>query len=378
MTLLTEEQEMLRDSAKGWVTDHSPVSAMRKIRDSGSEIGFDPATFKSIAGMGWTGVVIPEDFGGSDFGYRSMGVILEEFGRKLVAAPLIGSAIGAASAIALGGTDAQKSEWLPKIADGSGIAALAIDEGPRYAPEKIALAATKKGSGYALSGNKTFVHEGLAANVFVVVARTSGKPTDEKGITLFLVPANAKGLSRKRRELIDSRGYADLKFDNVEVGADAVIGKADDGGSLLTKVLDRVYASIAAEEVGVALQAFETTLEYLKTRVQFGQVIGTFQALQHRAANLFTQIQLARPTVDEALTAIDIDAADVSEMASLSKATANDLVNYVTREMIQLHGGIGMTDAHDAGFYIKRARTLEASFGSSAYHRERFARLKGI
>jgi alkylation response protein AidB-like acyl-CoA dehydrogenase len=369
MTLLTEEQEMLRDSAKGWVTDHSPVSAMRKIRDSGSEIGFDPATFKSIAGMGWTGVVIPEDFGGSDFGYRSMGVVLEEFGRKLVAAPLIGSAIGAASAISLGGTDAQKSEWLPKIADGSGIAALAIDEGPRYAPEKIALAATKKGNGYSLSGNKTFVLEGLAANVFVVAARTSGKPTDEKGVTLFLVPANARGLSRKRRELIDSRGYADLKFDS---------GQADNGNGLLTKVLDRVYASIAAEEVGIALQAFETTLEYLKTRVQFGQVIGTFQALQHRAANLFTQIQLARPTVDEALTSIDAGAPDVSEMASLAKATANDLVNFVTREMIQLHGGIGMTDAHDAGFYIKRARTLEASFGSSAYHRERFARLKGI
>src|SRR5579871_2638340 len=378
MTLLTEEQEMLRDSSKGWVTDHSPVSAMRKIRDSGSEIGFDPATFKSIAGMGWTGVVIPEDFGGSDFGYRSMGVILEEFGRKLVAAPLIGSAIGAASALKLGGTDAQKNEWLPKIADGSAVAALAIDEGPRYAPEKIALAATKKGNGYSLSGNKTFVLEGLAADVLVVVARTSGKPTDEKGVTLFLVPTNAKGLSRKRRELIDSRGYADLKFDNVEVGADAVIGQADNGNSLLTKVLDRVYASIAAEEVGVALQAFETTLEYLKTRVQFGQVIGTFQALQHRAANLFTQIQLARPTVDEALTAIDDNASDVSEIASLAKATANDLVNLVTREMIQLHGGIGMTDAHDAGFYIKRARTLEASFGSSAYHRERFARLKGI
>jgi alkylation response protein AidB-like acyl-CoA dehydrogenase len=351
---------------------------MRKIRDSNSEIGFDPATFKSIAGMGWTGVVIPEDFGGSDFGYRSMGVLLEEFGRKLVAAPLIGSAIGAASAITLGGTDEQKGEWLPKIADGSAIAALALDEGPRFAPEKIALAATRKGSGYALSGNKTFVLEGLAANVFVVAARTSGKPTDEKGVTLFLVPANAKGLSRKRRELIDSRGYADLKFDNVEVGADAVLGQADNGNVLLTKVLDRVYASVAAEEVGIALQAFETTLEYLKTRTQFGQVIGTFQALQHRAANLFTQIQLARPTVDEALTAIDAGAPDVSELASLSKATANDLVNYVTREMIQLHGGIGMTDAHDAGFYIKRARTLEASFGSSAYHRERFARLKGI
>jgi alkylation response protein AidB-like acyl-CoA dehydrogenase len=378
MTLLTEEQNMLRDSAKGWVTDHSPVSAMRKLRDSGSETGFDPSTFKSIAGMGWTGVVIPEDFGGSDFGYRSMGVILEEFGRKLVAAPLIGSAIGAAGAISLGGTDAQKNEWLPQIASGEAVAALAIDEGPRFAPEKIAMAATKKGASYVLTGNKTFVHEGLAANVFVVAARTSGKAGDDKGLTLFLVPANAKGLSRKRRELIDSRGYADLKFDNVEVGASAVLGQADNGGGLLTKVLDRVYASIAAEEIGLALQAFETTVEYMKTRMQFGQTIGSFQALQHRAANLFTQIQLARPTVDEALTAIDNDADDVSEMASLAKAVANDLVNMTTREMIQLHGGIGMTDAHDAGFYIKRARTLEASFGSSAYHRERYARLKGI
>jgi alkylation response protein AidB-like acyl-CoA dehydrogenase len=376
--LLSEEQEMLRDSAKGWVTDHSPVSALRKLRDSGSQTGFDSTTFKSIAGMGWTGVVIPEDFGGSDFGYRSMGVILEEFGRKLVAAPLIGSAIGAASAIKLGGTDDQKQEWLPQIAGGQAVAALAIDEGPRFAPEKIAMAAPKKGASYVLSGNKTFVLEGMAADVLVVAARTSGKAGDDKGLTLFLVPANARGLSRKRRELIDSRGYADLKFDNVEVGADAVLGQLDNGSGLLNKVLDRVYASIAAEEIGVALQAFETTVEYMKTRVQFGQTIGSFQALQHRAANLFTQIQLARPAVDEALTAIDNDAADVSEMASLAKAVANDLVNLVTREMIQLHGGIGMTDAHDAGFYIKRARTLEASFGSSAYHRERFARLKGM
>jgi len=378
MTLLTEEQEMLRDSAKGWVTDHSPVSALRKLRDSGNPTGFDPATLKSIAGMGWTGVVIPEDFGGSDFGFRSMGVVLEAFGRKLVAAPLIGSAIGAASAIKLGGTDEQKNEWLSQIAGGQAVAALAIDEGPRFAPEKIAMSATKKGGGYVLSGSKTFVLEGMAADVLVVAARTSGKAGDDKGLTLFLVPANAKGLSRKRRELIDSRGYADVKFDNVEVGANAVLGQVDNGSGLLTKVLDRVYASIAAEEIGVALQAFETTVEYMKTRVQFGQTIGSFQALQHRAANLFTQIQLARPTVDEALTAIDNDAPDVSEMASLAKAVANDLVNLVTREMIQLHGGIGMTDAHDAGFYIKRARTLEASFGSSAYHRERFARLKGI
>lgn len=378
MTLLTEEQIMLRDSAKGWAQSNSPVSAFRKMRDSENAKGFEDATFKSIAEMGWTGVVIPEAYGGSEFGYRSIGVVLEELGRNVVAAPLIGSAVGAASALVLGGTDAQKKEWLPKIAEGKAIAALAIDEGPRYAPEKIAFAAKKAGSGYSLSGVKTFVHEGLAADVFVVAARTSGNATGAKGITLFLVPANAKGLNRKRRQLMDSRGYADLAFDNVEVGADAVIGQADGGRELLDKVLDRATAAVAAEQMGLAQQAFDTTIEYMKTRVQFGQLIGSFQALQHRAAYLFTSMQLARPTVDAALEAIDNNDANISEMVSLAKTAANDFVNYATREMIQLHGGIGMTDAHDAGFYIKRARVLEASFGSSAWHRERFARLNGI
>jgi alkylation response protein AidB-like acyl-CoA dehydrogenase len=378
MSLLTEEQVMLRDSARGWVKSNAPVSAFRKLRDSENPKGFDEATFKNIAEMGWTGVVIPEAFGGSEFGYRSIGVVLEELGRNVVAAPLIGSAVGAASALILGGTDAQKRAYLPKIAEGKTIAALAIDEGPRYAPEKIALAATKKGSGYSLSGGKTFVMEGMAADVFVVAARTSGKAGDDKGVTLFLVPADAKGLSRKRRSLMDSRGYADLTFKDVEVGAEAVLGQADAGKPLLDKVLDRATAAVAAEQMGLAQQAFDTTVEYMKTRVQFGQLIGSFQALQHRAAYLFTAMQLARPTVDAALQAIDEDSPEVPELVSLAKATANDFVNYATREMIQLHGGIGMTDAHDAGFYIKRARVLEATFGSSAYHRERYARLVGV
>ncbi len=218
----------------------------------------------------------------------------------------------------------------------------------------------------------------MAADLFVVAARTSGKAGDAKGITLFLVPADAKGLSRKRRSLIDLRGYADLTFKDVEVGADAVLGKADDGKGLLDKVLDRATAAVAAEQIGLAQQAFDTTVDYMKTRVQFGQLIGSFQALQHRAAYLFTAMQLARPTVDEALTAIDRDSPDVPELVSLAKTTANDIVNYATREMIQLHGGIGMTDAHDAGFYLKRARVLEATFGSSAYHRERYAKIVGV
>lgn len=378
MSLLTEEQVLLRDSAKGWAQANSPVSAFRKMRDSENPLGFDSATFKSIAEMGWTGVVIPEAYGGSEFGYRSIGVVLEELGRNVVAAPLIGSAVGAASALILGGSDAQKKAWLPKIAEGKAIAALAVDEGPRYAPEKIALAATKKGSGYALSGTKTFVMEGMAADVFVVAARTSGNPTDAKGVTLFLVPADAKGLERKRRSLIDSRGYADLTFKDVEAGADAVIGQADGGRELLDKTLDRATAAVAAEQIGLAQQAFDTTVEYMKTRKQFGQLIGSFQALQHRAAYLFTALQLARPTIDEALQAIDDNSPEVPELVSLAKTAANDIVNYATREMIQLHGGIGMTDAHDAGFYLKRARVLEAAFGSSAYHRERYARLIGM
>jgi alkylation response protein AidB-like acyl-CoA dehydrogenase len=378
MSLLTEEQVLLRDSAKGWAQSNAPVSAFRKMRDSENPLGFDAATFKSIAEMGWTGVVIPEAYGGSEFGYRSIGVVLEELGRNVVAAPLIGSAVGAASALILGGSDAQKKAWLPKIAEGKVIAALAVDEGPRYAPEKIALAATKKGSGYSLSGAKTFVMEGMAADVFVVAARTSGNPTDAKGVTLFLVPADAKGLERKRRSLIDSRGYADLTFKDVEVGADAVIGQADGGRELLDKTLDRATAAVAAEQIGLAQQAFDTTVEYMKTRKQFGQLIGSFQALQHRAAYLFTAMQLARPTIDEALQAIDDNSPEVPELVSLAKTAANDIVNYATREMIQLHGGIGMTDAHDAGFYLKRARVLEAAFGSSAYHRERYARLIGM
>jgi alkylation response protein AidB-like acyl-CoA dehydrogenase len=378
MSLLTEEQVLLRDSAKGWAQSNAPVSAFRKMRDSENPLGFDAATFKSIAEMGWTGVVIPEAYGGSEFGYRSIGVVLEELGRNVVAAPLIGSAVGAASALILGGSDAQKKAWLPKIAEGKVIAALAVDEGPRYAPEKIALAAAKKGGGYLLSGAKTFVMEGMAADVFVVAARTSGNPTDAKGVTLFLVPADAKGLERKRRSLIDSRGYADLTFKDVEVGADAVIGQADGGRELLDKTLDRATAAVAAEQIGLAQQAFDTTVEYMKTRKQFGQLIGSFQALQHRAAYLFTAMQLARPTIDEALQAIDDNSPEVPELVSLAKTAANDIVNYATREMIQLHGGIGMTDAHDAGFYLKRARVLEAAFGSSAYHRERYARLIGV
>jgi alkylation response protein AidB-like acyl-CoA dehydrogenase len=377
MAVLNEEQSMLRDAAKSWTQEKSPVTAFRKMRDSGVDIGYDAKAWNEMAEMGWAGVIIPEEHGGSAFGYLSMGLILEELGRTLTASPLIASGVGAASALALGGSDAQKSEWLPKIADGSVVGALAVDEGAHHAPEKVALAATKSGAGYSLSGTKTFVIEGLAANLLVVSARTSGAPGDKDGITLFLVPADAKGVSRKRLALADSRGAANITFDKVEVGADAILGAADKGWEVLEKTLDRVRAALAAEMLGAANQAFETTLDYLKVRVQFGQVIGSFQALQHRAAKMFTDLELARSAVEAALQAIDADSPDVPELVSLSKAKMGDVFHLVSNEMVQMHGGIGMTDAHDAGFYLKRARAAEAAFGSQSYHRDRYARING-
>ncbi|MCH9670276.1 MAG: acyl-CoA/acyl-ACP dehydrogenase [Gammaproteobacteria bacterium] len=378
MPLPTDEQTMLREMAHNWAQKDAPVNAFRAFRDGDDSKGFDSNAFGTVAEMGWTGTVIPEQYGGTDVGYACMGVILEELGRTLVAAPLIGSAVGVASALKFAGTPDQKSDWLPRIAEGRAIAALAIDEGPRFAPESIAMSAVESGEGYLLSGKKVLVHEGQAADVFVVAARTDGAPTDASGVTLFVVPASSAGITRSRRQLLDSRGYADVVFDKVQVSASAVLGDVGAGRVLLDKVLDRVTAAAAAEQLGVAIQAFETTLEYLKVREQFGQVIGTFQALQHRAAKMFTDIQLARPTLDEAMHALDEDSEEAPALVSLAKATMNDLVNHITREMIQMHGGIGMTDAHDAGFYIKRARALEAAFGSSAYHRERFGRLHGL
>ncbi|MFT5392216.1 MAG: alkylation response protein AidB-like acyl-CoA dehydrogenase [Gammaproteobacteria bacterium] len=378
MPLPNEEQNMLREMAHNWAQKDSPVRAFRDLRDSDNTQGFDAATLATMAEMGWTGTVIPEEYGGSDFGYWSAGIIVEELGRTLVAAPLIGSAVGAASALKLGGTQAQKSSWLPRIADGSAVAALAIDETAHFAPERIAFGAQRKGDGYTLSGTKRLVHEGLAADVFIVAARTSGSPADVEGVTLFVVPGDTPGIRRERRKMIDHRGYADVSFDDVALGGDAVLGTVGSGRQVLHPVLDIAAATTAAEALGLATQAFETTLDYLKVRVQFGQVIGTFQALQHRAAKMYTDIQVARPTVEEALNALDAGAEDACAAVSLAKATANDLVHQLTREMIQLHGGIGMTDAHDAGFYIKRARVLEAAFGTSAYHRERYGRLLGI
>jgi alkylation response protein AidB-like acyl-CoA dehydrogenase len=377
MAILNEEQTMLRDAAKSWVSEKSPVTAFRKMRDSGNPDGFDRAAWAEMAEMGWAGILIPEEFGGSGLDYLTMGLVLEETGRTLTASPLLSSALVATSALLLGGTDAQKKEWLPKFAVGKEIGTLALDEGPHHAPANTALSATRDGKGFRLSGKKSFVPDGGAVDVIVVAARTSGKAGDTNGITLFLVPGNASGLTRQKLKAVDSRGVANLTFENVSVAADAVLGTVDQGFSLLESILDRARAGLAAEMLGAAVQSFDTTLEYLKTRVQFGQVIGTFQALQHRAAKMFTELELTRSCVEAALVGIDRGANDIPALASLAKARASELWHLVSNEMVQMHGGIGMTDAHDAGLYLKRARVAEATFGGASFHRDRYARLMG-
>jgi len=362
MAVLSEEQSMLRDAAKSWVQEKSPVTAFRKMRDSGAELGYDTAAWNEMAEMGWAGVIIPEEYGGSNFGYLSLGLILEELGRTLTASPLLASGLAAASALILGGSEAQKSTWLPKIAEGAAVGALAIDEGPHHNPARVA-AAFKDGK---ITGKKTFVLEGMAADLLIVSAKGP-----DGAIGLYLVKADDAGVKRHRLSLADSRGAANIDFEGA--AAEPLSG----GAELVDKVLDRARAGVAAEMLGSALQAFETTLDYLKVRVQFGQVIGSFQALQHRAAKMFTDLELSRSAVEAALAAIDADSPDVPELVSLAKAKMGDTFHLVSNEMVQMHGGIGMTDAHDAGFYLKRARAAEAAFGNQAFHRDRYARLQG-
>jgi alkylation response protein AidB-like acyl-CoA dehydrogenase len=356
MAVLNEEQTMLRDMAREWTRNESPVTSWRKVRDADTATGYDPTVYNEMAQMGWAGIVIPEAQGGSDFGWLSLGLVIEELGRTLTASPLSASAV-AASAIVLGGSDAQKQAWLPKIASGELIATVALDEGPRHDPENIKTSVAEG----KLSGAKAFVAEGDSAGLFVVAAADG----------LYLIDGNQAGVSCSRRHLTDFRSHADVTFDAAE--ADKL---ASGGDKLLDQVLDRARVVASAEMLGMAQQAFETTLDYLKQRRQFDQVLSTFQALQHRMAGLFSDIELMRSAVEAGLAAID-GGGDTRQAALLAKTKANEVGHAMSREMIQLHGGIGMTDEYDAGFYLKRMRVLEAVWGNTAYLRDRFARLGG-
>ncbi|MDA8794234.1 acyl-CoA dehydrogenase family protein [Gammaproteobacteria bacterium] len=379
--VLSEDQQLLKDSAKAFVDQNAPVSVLRGLRDSKDAQGYDQNLWRQMLELGWAGMAIPEAYGGFEFGYGGLGVVLEESGRTLVSSPLIATVLLGASAINELGSDAQKSEFLPQVVSGELLLALAIDEKPHHRPCRIETSAVKSGEGYVLNGCKTFVLDGHIANKLVVVARTSGAIDDEAGLSVFLVDAAAEGVSINRSWMVDSRNSAMLSLNNVKVGADALLGAEGGAYTSLTRVLDIGRIGVAAEMLGSMQQAFEITLDYLKQREQFGVLIGSFQGLQHRAAEMYSEIELCKSAVRAALAALD-DAdktdADIAEFASIAKAKLSEVATLVSNEAVQMHGGIGMTDEYEIGFYMKRARVAAAFLGDALFHRERYANLNGF
>jgi len=379
--VLSEDQQLLKDSAKSFCEQNAPISVLRRLRDSKDEQGYDQAVWSQMIELGWAGMAIPEAYGGYDFGYGGLGIVLEETGKTLVSSPLISTVLVGATAIAQLGSEKQKQNFLPKIIAGELLTALALDEHTSHNPIKIATTAVKVEGGYSLNGSKTFVLDGHIANMLIVVARTSSETSNEQGISLFLVDANAEGLSVARTIMVDSRNSSNIQFDNVVVVEEAVLGKLNQGFSGLDRVLDIARIGIAAEMLGSMQAVFESILAFLKQREQFGVLIGSFQGLQHRAAEMYSEIELCKSAVRAALSGLDdpeTTQAEVAELASMAKAKLSEVFFLVSNEGIQMHGGIGMTDEFDVGFFIKRARVAQQFLGDASFHRDRYASLNGF
>ncbi|KZD25457.1 acyl-CoA dehydrogenase family protein [Tardiphaga robiniae] len=373
--LLNEEQTMLRDSARGFIGDKAPVSHFRQLRDAKDATGFSRDYWRAFSEMGFAGLLVPEAFGGSGLGAVEAGVVMEEIGRTLMPSPFFSTAVLGVSALNRG-SDAQKSEYLPKIASGVLLAALAIDEGAKHRPLQTAMKAARSGNGFKLNGAKAFVVDGHTADLLIVAARSAGAPGERDGLTLFLVDPKAKGVALERTAMVDSHNAARITFENVEVTADSLLGDVDQGGALLDSVLNIGCGAVAAEMVGLSDEVFGRTVTYLKERKQFGKLIGEFQALQHRAAHLYTEIEVTRAAVLKALQLIDDGAPTAPAAIAVAKAKAGTTATLAVQEGVQMHGGMGMTDQFDIGFFMKRARVCQELLGDSNYHADQLARLK--
>jgi alkylation response protein AidB-like acyl-CoA dehydrogenase len=369
---LTEDQTMLRDTAKPFIADAAPVKHLRSLREDAT--GFSRDLWKQFAEMGFTGIMVPEAHGGMGMGHVEAGIVLEEIGRNLTPSPFLITAVAAVEALKASGRLSE--EWLPKIASGDAIVALAIDEGAKHRPEATAMKAERSGNGFKLSGTKTFVLNGHVADMMIVVARTASTAGDTDGLTLFAVPKDA-GQTADPRRLVDSSLASQVTFDGVAVDADAVIGDVDGGWAVLTKLLDAGRVGAAAEMIGVGGAAMDMTVDYLKQRKQFGKLIGEFQALQHRAAHLYGEMEVARATVLKAQQLLDAGDPRAEIAVAVAKAKTGKAVRLSVQEGVQMHGGIGMTDEYDIGLFMKRDRALEEFFGDARYHAERVARLSG-
>ena len=376
--VLSEEEQFLKDTAKNFAAERSPISHFRALRDNDDPTLWDKEIWSEMVKLGWPGILIPEEYGGSNFGVAGIGVILQECAKTLTPSPLFATGVLGAYAISNYGNEEQKKNYLPKIVNGEITTALAVDEFSHHNPNNSVMSAKKEGSNYVLNGKKIFVIDGASADLFIVLSRTSGNSGDSAGMTLFLINADASGIEKIKLDMADSRNYANIVFNNVLIDSSQILGNEETGGETIEDILDIGRIAISSEMLGNAESAFETTLDYLKQRKQFGVLIGSFQALQHRAAEMFCELELTKSSVMAALRAADENSNELQRMSSLAKTIAGETLHLISNEAIQMHGGIGVTDEYDIGFFLKRARVAEQIFGSAKYHTERYANLSGF
>ena len=374
--ILTEDQRILLEMAKSFFDEKSPVERMRALRDSRDETGFSRELWKEMGELGWIGIPFPESYGGAEMGYGELGVVLAECGRVLAPEPFLSTVLLGGNALLLGGNEPLQKELLPDVCSGDRILCLAFQEQGRFAPYAVETSATRDGDGFRLRGAKQFVLDGHVADQIVTVARTAGAAGDRNGLSIFVVDAGAQGLAVQRTELLDGRNAARITFDDVAVDAARVVGEIDRGADALDAVLDRATIGLCAEMLGSFEEAFERTLEYLKTREQFGVKIGSFQALRHRAAHIFGELEFARSIVRDAQSALDDGRDDVAQCASAAKARCSEVASLIGGEAIQMYGGIGMTDEEEIGLFSKRLKAAELTLGDASYHLNRFAGLR--
>ncbi len=375
---LTEDQQLIAETANDFLQEKSPVSRFRELRDQGDEVGYSKALWKEMAELGWAGIPFSEKNGGADMGMAELITVLEAAGIVQAPEPFLSSVLLAGQLLHRVGSEEQKKSYLEPIIEGSACLAVALQEGgTRYNLSQVAARAERDGDGYRLNGTKAQVIDGHAADALIVSARTSGEDNDETGISLFIVPADAAGLTRTRQQRVDHRSTAIVELSDVRVDVGARVGEEGAGLAELREVVDLATVGLCAEMLGGMKQAFESALDHMKEREQFGVKIASFQALQHRAVKLFMEIEMCRSSVMAAARALDEDAADKAELVSLAKARCSDAYIEVANESIQFFGGVGVTDEYDVGFYLKRARVAELTFGDANFHRDRWAALRG-
>ena len=372
-----EDQEILRDTARRFLSEKAPVSQLRRLRDSRDDAGFSTALWSDFANMGYTGMLVPEAFGGSGLGIGEAALLMEQIGHNLCATPFLASSVVAVTALLLAGNEAQQMRWLPRLVEGKAVATLAVDERAKHRPEHVETRAVRSDVGWRLDGSKCFVLDGHVAEVLIVAARTSGSSRDAHGISLFLVPRTANGVKVSRTIMVDSHNCARVALENVELSSDALIGPLDGGALPLEAALTAGRAAAAAELLGIADEVFARTVGYLKERRQFDKPIGEFQSLQHRAAKLYIEIELSRAALRNALQEMETTShAMAAPLVAVAKAKCGATAMLAAQEGVQMHGGIGMTDEFEIGFFMKRARVLHELFGDADFHMDRLARMR--